>query len=65
MNNGNRMAEADRRLARVLLIIALIALVTGIILRIASFGWNDRLQGDVNLFALTAREFVFHKRLLV
>ena len=29
----------------------------------ASFTWNTRLQGDVNLFALTAREFVQHDRL--
>jgi hypothetical protein len=38
-------------------IVALLAVLVGIILRIASFGWNDRLHGDVNLFALTAREF--------
>jgi len=27
-----------------------------ICLRVVSLGWNDRLQGDVNLFALSARE---------
>lgn len=32
-------------------------------LRLSSLRWNDRLQGDVNLFALTAREFVLHDRL--
>ncbi len=29
----------------------------GVVLRIASIGWNDRLLGDVNLFALTAKEY--------
>jgi hypothetical protein len=38
-------------------------LLTGVGLRAASFVWNTRLQGDVNLFALTAREFVQHDRL--
>lgn len=33
------------------------AIVFGILLRIASICWNDRLLGDVNLFALTAREY--------
>jgi 4-amino-4-deoxy-L-arabinose transferase-like glycosyltransferase len=32
-------------------------LIAGIILRVASLWWNDRLLGDVNLFALTAREY--------
>ncbi len=40
-----------------------IILIVGIVLRVASFNWNQRLQGDVNLFALTAREFVQHDRL--
>jgi 4-amino-4-deoxy-L-arabinose transferase-like glycosyltransferase len=39
------------------------ALLVGAALRVASFNWNSRLQGDVNLFALTAREFVQHGRL--
>ena len=43
--------------------IALLILLAGIILRLISFGWNDRLQGDINLFALTAREFVLNDRL--
>ena len=43
--------------------IAVAAVAAGIILRILSFHWNDRLQGDVNLVALTAREFVVHNRL--
>jgi hypothetical protein len=38
-------------------------LLAGLFLRVVSFAWNDRLQGDVNLFALTAREFVLHDRL--
>lgn len=50
-------------LSKVLLIISFFALVIGSTVRIASFNWNDRLQGDVNLFALTAREFVIHSRL--
>jgi hypothetical protein len=33
-------------------------------LRVASLGWNDRLQGDVNLFALTAREVARNGRLV-
>jgi hypothetical protein len=32
-------------------------------LRVLSLGWNERLQGDINLFALTARELVQHGRL--
>ena len=32
-------------------------LLLGILLRVASIWWNDRLLGDVNLFALTAREY--------
>ncbi|MEI8062780.1 MAG: glycosyltransferase family 39 protein [Verrucomicrobiota bacterium] len=39
------------------------AVALGIGLRIAAFFWNDRLAGDVNLFALTAREYVRHQRL--
>ena len=38
-------------------------LVAGVALRAASFAWNTRLQGDVSLFALTAREYVQHDRL--
>ena len=38
-------------------------LLAGVALRVASFTWNTRLQGDVNLSALTAREFVQHDRL--
>lgn len=34
-----------------------VVLAFGIILRIASIFWNDRLLGDVNLFALTAKEY--------
>ena len=38
-------------------------LLAGVALRAASFVWNTRLQGDVSLFALTAREYVQHDRL--
>jgi hypothetical protein len=48
---------------RVLIAIMFLALSSSLLLRVASFQWNDRLQGDVNLFALTAREFVLHNRL--
>ena len=34
-----------------------VILFFGIVLRISSVSWNDRLFGDVNLFALTAREY--------
>jgi hypothetical protein len=34
-----------------------LVIVFGIVLRIASISWNDRLIGDVNLFALTAKEY--------
>ena len=44
-------------------IIAGFALLSGVVLRILSFDWNGRLHGDVNLFALTAREFVRNGRL--
>lgn len=44
-----------------LLILAILGLALA--LRVASFGWNTRLQGDVNLFALTAREMATHHRL--
>jgi hypothetical protein len=40
-----------------------ILLLTGAALRITAYSWNTRLQGDVNLFALTAREYVQHNRL--
>jgi len=57
------METKNRYVSKPLLIIAFFALVAGSVLRFASFNWNDRLQGDVNLFALTAREFVTHNRL--
>ena len=43
--------------------VASMALGGGVVLRMMSFGWNGRLHGDVNLFALTAREFVRNGRL--
>jgi len=57
------MKRMNRYPSKILLIITFFALVTGSVLRIASFDWNDRLQGDVNLFALAAREFATHDRL--
>ena len=33
-------------------------LLLGLILRCCSLFWNDRIQGDVNLFVLTAQEYV-------
>jgi 4-amino-4-deoxy-L-arabinose transferase-like glycosyltransferase len=46
---------------RVFSVVALVAiLAAGCALRAASFVWNERLQGDVNLFALTARELLEH-----
>lgn len=53
----------NRYPSKILLMITFFALVAGSVLRIASFNWNSRLQGDINLFALTAREFVTHSRL--
>lgn len=37
-------------------------LVLGACLRLAAFQWNTRLYGDVNLFALTARQFALYGR---
>jgi hypothetical protein len=57
------MKQMNRYPSKSLLIVTFFALVAGSALRIASFHWNDRLQGDVNLFALAAREFVNYGRL--
>ena len=43
------------KMQRLVLAVVLVCLAFG--LRASSFQWNDQLQGDVNLFALTAREF--------
>lgn len=43
------------QLQRIVLAVVLVGLAFG--LRVSSFEWNDQLHGDVNLFALTAREF--------
>jgi hypothetical protein len=43
-------------------ILAFIILV-GLVLRIVSYTWNTRLYGDVNLFALAAREYALHGEL--
>jgi hypothetical protein len=57
------MKQMNRYPSKSLLIVTFFVLVAGSVLRVASFHWNDRLQGDVNLFALAAREFVNHSRL--
>ena len=51
----------DTRFAHTLL--RIIAFLVGLALRLASTTWNTRLYGDVNLFALTARQFVLTGRL--
>ena len=43
------------KMQKLVLAVVLVCLALG--LRASSFQWNDQLQGDVNLFALTAREF--------
>jgi hypothetical protein len=48
---------------RIIIGCALFACLAGLFLRIASFSWNKTLNGDVNLFALTARELVLHGQL--
>ncbi len=40
-----------------ILILTILALLIGIGLRVGAFFWNTRLPGDINMFALTAREF--------
>jgi len=45
------------------LMLALLVLASGLSLRLASVSWNSRLFGDVNLFALTAREYARSGRL--
>ncbi|MDD5468803.1 MAG: hypothetical protein PHS96_13455 [Anaerolineales bacterium] len=37
-------------------------ILAGICLRLASYQWNRRLYGDINLFALTARQFALYGR---
>ena len=61
--SSDKLTKMNRHPSNALLIIAIFAVIAGTILRITSFSWNGRLQGDVNLFALTAREFVLHDRL--
>lgn len=43
--------------------VVICSFVVGLALRGASFVWNSRIHGDVNLFALSAREFATHGRL--
>jgi hypothetical protein len=45
---------------RALAALAMVMLTLGLFLRVAALRWNTRLQGDVNLFALTARELRRH-----
>lgn len=46
---------AVTQVQRLMLAVVLLGLACG--LRISAFHWNDQVQGDINLFALTAREF--------
>lgn len=62
MPGSQRVAWRRYRGTSLALILGLV-IVIGVLLRIASFSSNGCLQGDVNLFALTAREFVQHDRL--
>lgn len=48
---------------RIIFWFTLASIIMGVLLRIASFSWNNALNGDVNLFALTAREFALHGKL--
>ena len=44
-------------------LICFFLLLSGLALRLISFNWNSRLHGDVNLFALTARELAINGKL--
>ena len=46
--------------SRALAALAMVMLTLGLFLRARALEWNTRLQGDVNLFALTARELRRH-----
>lgn len=48
---------------RVLLWCAIFACLTGVFLRVNSFIWNKSLNGDVNLFALSARQLALYDQL--
>ena len=60
---GRDATLARNRMKRIYWWLFIFTVVLGIGLRVAAFFWNDRLPGDVNLFALTAREYVRHQRL--
>src|SRR5262249_4493019 len=45
------------------LFLVLLILVAGTAARVKSVAWNDRIMGDMNLFALTARYFAHHGKL--
>lgn len=49
--------------SRAVVLLTICAVLAGLLLRGLSYRWNSRLQGDVNLFALTAREYRSHGRL--
>lgn len=52
-----------RQISKQIVIVILLLLSLGIMYRLTAFGWNSRIQGDVNLFALTAREITNNSRL--
>jgi len=60
---GGDVTLSRNRMKRIYWLLFVFAVALGIGLRVAAFFWNDRLSGDVNLFALTAREYVRHHRL--
>jgi hypothetical protein len=57
------MTDPGRASKRMTTFIVCVSLALGVAARINSYNANDRLQGDVNLFALTACEFVESGRL--
>lgn len=64
MSNFKTIHIPDKQSRKYLLIgITFLVIIIGLFLRVLSFSWNDRLHGDVNLFALTAREYVSNSRL--
>ncbi|MDM8528628.1 hypothetical protein QUF58_10510 [Anaerolineales bacterium HSG24] len=52
-----------RQTSQQVIMIIIFLLAMGITHRLTSFVWNTRIQGDVNLFALTAREVTNNSRL--
>ena len=61
---GKHFLQGGQRRQFVLSLALLLGVVlAGTVLRLMSVHWNQRLQGDVNLYALTAREFYRVSRL--